>query len=277
MADAPLNRSTDVTWYDQELGDLQPAALEVLQRYSNIPPDHVREHVHAIRDKAWAIWPYPCIGGFRFLDLNLPTMPQYPEILSRLHPPNNHTLLDLGCCFGQELRRLILDGAPATHLHGCDLRPEFLELGYDLFLDRATCPAHFFPADIFHPTTRALDALAGRINIVNASSLFHLFPRPDQLRLATRLVALLAPRPGSMVLGRQVANLTAGHYPDRTHDGGVVYRHNERSWQALWDEVGAATGTRWHAWSELWLPPRYKNTLCGEDGKRQSRFCVTRL
>lgn len=42
---------------------------------------------------------------FRFLDFNMSSESYYPEILSRLK--NGEQLLDLGCCFGQELRQLV--------------------------------------------------------------------------------------------------------------------------------------------------------------------------
>jgi len=49
--------------------------------------------------------PYPCIGAYRFLDLSIISSPQYDEILSRVK--NGEKFLDLGCCFGQEIRQLV--------------------------------------------------------------------------------------------------------------------------------------------------------------------------
>lgn len=58
-------------------------------------------------------------------------------------------MLDLGCCCAQDLRKLVHDGAPSENLWGAELKGGFLELGYELFLDRETLKAHFIEADVF--------------------------------------------------------------------------------------------------------------------------------
>lgn len=45
------------------------------------------------------------------------------------------TFLDLGTCLGQDVRKLIFDGAPVDSVYGTDLLAEFVEIGYDLFRD----------------------------------------------------------------------------------------------------------------------------------------------
>jgi hypothetical protein len=57
------------------------------------------------RAKAFSIFPYPCIGMYRFLDLSILSTDVYPEVLRRLK--GGEKLLDLGCCFGQEIRQLV--------------------------------------------------------------------------------------------------------------------------------------------------------------------------
>ncbi|KAK5122370.1 hypothetical protein LTR85_003954 [Meristemomyces frigidus] len=226
------------------------------------------------REKAWDIWPYPCIGGFRFMNLNLCTTAQYAEILTRVK--NGEKLLDLGCCFGQELRSLLLDGAPSENLYGTDLRPEFFELGYDLFLDRETCKATFIAADIFVPNAE-LDALNGKLSVIYAGAFFHLFDRPEQLHLAKRVATLLSSNPGSMVLGRQVGNVTAGRYEHATNEGGWMFRHNEQSWKEMWDEAGRETGTQWEASAELRANDRFQKSGHHAEGSRAMHFCVKRV
>ncbi|KAK7727414.1 hypothetical protein SLS57_002886 [Botryosphaeria dothidea] len=237
------NRSKDVPWYSKDIQNATPQARELLEKYSNIPPEKVDAHLLEVRDKAWEIFPYPCIGMFRFLDLNMCNQPYYPEVLERVK--NGEKILDIGCCFGQELRKLAHDGAPVSSLYGSDIRPEFLSLGHTLFLDEATLPLdpHFLAADILSPSALSatpLAPLASRISIVHASSFFHLFPRADQLRAALRLVELLVPEPGATVVGRQVGSPEPG--PRGEHGR---WMHDAASWRALWDEVGESTGSRW--------------------------------
>lgn len=43
---------------------------------------------------------------FGFLTLNMPYMPEYEEILVRLQT-GDQKFIDVGCCFGQEIRKLV--------------------------------------------------------------------------------------------------------------------------------------------------------------------------
>ena len=96
---------------------------------------------------------YACIGQLRFLSLSLRTHPYYPQILQRFKEDPNLKLLDLGCCFAQELRQLVLDGVPSKRLYGIDVEPKFFELGYDLFLDRNTLRSDFLAENVLDAST----------------------------------------------------------------------------------------------------------------------------
>ncbi|KAF9630887.1 putative methyltransferase domain-containing protein [Lasiodiplodia theobromae] len=241
-----ISNSKDSPWYFHEIDTLTPEVRELLEKYSGIPPEKVEAHVKEVRDKAWEIHPYPCIGTFRFLDLSMYKEPYYEEVLSRVK--NGEKLLDLGCCFGQELRKLAYDGAPPSSLYGSDLRPEFLTLGHTLFLDEAKLPAspHFIAADVFDDASPLQQQLAGSVSVVQAQAFFHLFPRADQLRAAERVVALLKPEPGVVVVGSQIGSPKPGVSESWTHGKKAErFVHDPTTWRELWDEVGQRTGTKW--------------------------------
>lgn len=42
------SRSREVDWYNKELDSVPDAAREVLEKYSKIPPEKVKDHVYAI-------------------------------------------------------------------------------------------------------------------------------------------------------------------------------------------------------------------------------------
>lgn len=202
-------------------------------------------------------------------------MPQYNEIVSRVQ--DGEKLLDLGCCFGQELRRLIFDGAPAENLYGADLRPEFFDLGYELFLDREKCQAKFIAADLFEEPEELM-ALSGKLSIIYAGAFFHLFDRPQQLAVAKMVTKLLKPEVGSMVLGRQVGSVTPGVYEHGTNPTSRMFRHDEQTWKDLWAEAGRDVGVEWDV--EVELVDAYKdikNLNFGDSTVRQLRFCVRRV
>jgi hypothetical protein len=128
------------------------------------------------RDVLWSHAPYPCVGEFKFLTLNLPKHPLYDRILSILkqsqstsqedlaqqpHPvsspsqsqPEPPLLLDLGCCVAQELRSLAqFGGVPSSQLYGSDLITAYLRTSYDLFKDEGTFKGTLVSADIFSAT-----------------------------------------------------------------------------------------------------------------------------
>jgi len=236
-------RSKNVPWYNPDIGSkLGDSARELLEKYSKIPAGELESHVYAIRDKAWQIWPYPCIGQFRFLDLGISLNPYYALVLARLKT-GNENFLDLGCCFGQELRKLAADGAPPERLYGTDLRPEFFDLGYKLFRDKDTLKSRFIAADIFDPKSE-LHELDGKIDVIYAGSFLHLFDYKGQFDACKAIVNLLRDKKDSMLLGRQVGNLTPGERVHRTNGGQSMYRHNAESFKKMWDEVGKATGTK---------------------------------
>lgn len=146
---APVIGSKDksVGWYDKDFPGVKPDARTLLETYAHIAPDKVDEYVLEMvrlppapfasislsllplqtqrlilrdqRDKAWEVFPYPCIGQFRFLNLSLCQQPSYSSVLERLKGGAKY--VDIGCCLGQDIRRLVADGAPAENLYGAEL------------------------------------------------------------------------------------------------------------------------------------------------------------
>ena len=109
---------------------------ELLQQFSPTPSHRLDESNHAQkltihqREQGFASNPYPCIGLYRFLNLTLLTHPLYNAILQRLKS-SDASYLDLGCCFGQDLRQLVNDGVPSERLVGLDIAEPLIERGYD--------------------------------------------------------------------------------------------------------------------------------------------------
>ncbi|TLD32234.1 methyltransferase domain-containing protein [Venturia nashicola] len=242
--------SDETSVYRNELPlSIKPEARELLVSYSGVDPDEVDAHVLALRDKAFQIRPYPCIGHFRFLTLSLSQSPRYGEILQRLR--KGETLLDVGCCFGQELRKLVDDGVPPAQLYGVDLEPIFVNFGYELFRDREKFHATFLFGDMFQHSPDTFESLAGKINVVWASSFLHLFGWEDQLSLCNRIVGFLKRKKGSTILGRQLGSVVPGNFPLQDLMQAEPYWHSPTSFRSLWDEVELATKTKFEVCATL--------------------------
>ncbi|KAH0350239.1 hypothetical protein KCU81_g2702, partial [Aureobasidium melanogenum] len=269
-------RDKNVDWYQAELEDVNPQARSVLETYCKIPSDEVVPHVLRIREKAWEVFPYPCIGGFRFLDMPLAGFDTYPEIVSRLKSGNDK-YLDLGCCFGQDIRRLVADEVSDEALIGSDLHQGFLDLGYDLFKDKDRLRAKFIAADVFEAQSE-LTPLEGNIDIIHASSFFHLFGWEGQKQIARRVVQLLKPKKDSLLVGRQVGNIRAHEEESSASGSGNMFLQNIESWKQMWKEIGEETGTQWkvEATLEEW-PLAHNIKSWHREGTKRIFFSVRRL
>ena len=175
-------------------------------------------------------------------------------------------------------------------MYGSDLRGEYFDLGYELFRDRESFRATFLAADVFSDAS-PLTELAGKMDMVYAGSFFHLFEHAQQVAVAKRCVQLLAPRAGSLLVGRQVGNEQAGEYVVKGRGREYSrFRHNADSWRALWEQVGAETGTRWEVDARMeewgnWREQVVAGWSCGftekgqseDGGARKLGFAVRRL
>lgn len=220
---------------------------------------------------------YPCIGQFRFLELSIGNHPLYQEISKRMNS-GSQRYLDLGCCFAQDLRRLVFDGAPSENCYGSDLELEFMEIGYDLFRDRDTLKSKLISCDVFAPNKK-LDALEGKIDIIHAASFFHLFTWDEQVTIGHLVVKLLKQQKNSLIVGRHVGYVKGRVLPSTSRPNKAIFRHDNDTWKKLWKQIGDETGTEWEADSSLedWRLRFGKDQTYREDGAMRMIFSVRRL
>lgn len=240
--------------YDAKKIQINAEAQALLESYSKIPPEDVLNHVVKLRDEAFAVYHYACIGQMRFLSFNLSHMPFYPKVLSALHESDAGGFLDIGCCFGQEIRWLANEGIPHKQLYGCDLEKVFIDLGYKLFLDENKLGAKFIVGDIaqadeaIYTASPLVQELSGKMQVIFASSLLHMWDYEEQLLVVKRLVDICLDQPGVMITGRQLGSHLGGRYPMTgmsRDENAKNYRHNEQTIRGLWHEIGEVTGTQW--------------------------------
>jgi len=236
--------------------------------------EELKDHILNVQREAYNIFPYPCIRSFSFLKLKVSHFPAYKEVLRLGKERPGALFLDIGCCFGNDVRKAVGDGFPANQAIGSDIRPEFWDLGYKLFKDTPeTFPATFIPGDALDPnilsigpdpntsststipdlsTLTSLNTLHGKISAIHASSFFHLFDESKQLHLAKALASLLSPEPGSVILGSH------GGYTEKKvmysgNDGGDgMLCHSPESWKEMWEqEVFGGEEGKARVWATL--------------------------
>ncbi|KND90499.1 hypothetical protein TOPH_04683 [Tolypocladium ophioglossoides CBS 100239] len=231
--------------YIPDLPDDIGPVRDLLRAYSEIPIEEVDNHILRVREDAWGVSRYPCVGRWRFLRLNDNLDPCYQQVVFRLSVAGSRDVfLDLGCCVGQVLRQLRAAGVQGSQLIGTDVQPKFIEIGYSLFRDRERLGASFVIGDMLDPDDSRLEGLRGKVTIIYAGSFFHLFNWTQQLYIGKRLVGFLKPGTrNALIYGRHIGTTKPGGEALATTI--PAYLHDKNSFQRLWDEIGFLTKSRW--------------------------------
>ncbi|KAF8810807.1 hypothetical protein BYT27DRAFT_7091067 [Phlegmacium glaucopus] len=208
---------------------------------------------------------FPCIRQFHFVSFFMERNIIYKHIVEyaqKTPSDKSPVVLDLGCCMGTDLRKLLQDGYPAnstsTNVYGCELLPEFITEGHKLYRDgpdsKKPTPIKFFSDDIFNVPVKAdgavaesgsfgLNNLRGKIDILYAGALFHLFEEEKQFALAQRLVALINAKfsadrnnTEAIIFGRHIGSLEA-HKAHRPSEFGGAFGHSPESWKEMWETI----------------------------------------
>jgi hypothetical protein len=133
---------------------------------------------------------------------------------------------------GADLRKAVFDGFPASQAVGCDISPEFFDLGYKLWKDKGACDIVFIRDNVFEipdPTINqtapeepsSLDGnalsqvtklaqLVGRVKFLFTHSVFHLFNQQKQEEMARKIATLIRHTPGSVIFGAHIGAETMG-------------------------------------------------------------------
>ena len=208
-----------------------------------------------------------------FLLPSISNLPIYPEILTRVR--SGDVILDLGCCFGQDLRLLAAEGGSSGQMYASDINSELWNLGFDLFKDRDRMLATFIQADILDPDS-GLKQLRGMVDVLIANQFLHLFDWEQQVLAIKRIVELS--KPGTLVVGYQRAQIPPRQF---ARPWGNMYFHDQDSFERIWRMVGVATESVWEVEATIvdlrewgmeqedieWMP----------EGKKGINFAVRRI
>ena len=161
---------------------------QFFNEYSSIPSSSLRHHLMVVRDRAWNQFNYPCLGRWGFLDFSIQRSPIYNEII---HKCTNEglTIIDFGCCLGQDVRKLIFSGVPIKQIRGYELDPFFIEQGYQLFLDEDSMKKN----GVFHSNDIFDDHFLENVessDYLHVASFIHLFDFQTQKDVCHRLTRL---------------------------------------------------------------------------------------
>jgi len=249
---------------DSTLYSLGNEELNLFKSQIGITNDEeLKKHILTVQEKAYKVYPYPCIRRFAFAKLKISRLPAYPHFLQLGKTRDPAVFLDIGCCFGNDARKAVVDGYPIRNVIASDLRPEYWQLGHELFRSTPeSFPVPFIPGDVFDPAFLAPDQptysppstptpdlrsattltpLIGHVSAIHASAFFHLFEEAQQFELAQKMASLLSPQAGSMIFGSHMAQVQKGTRV--TAWGESAFAHSPTSWEELWDGQVFKKGT----------------------------------
>ncbi|KAF8501257.1 hypothetical protein JB92DRAFT_872960 [Gautieria morchelliformis] len=224
--------------------------------------EQLREHILRIQAEAYESYPYPCVRRFQFTKLAITKFPCYDHVLQLPKSRKKAIFLDLGCCFGHDIRAIASDGYPMENIVALDLSRGLWDFGLQLFNSAPrTFPVTFVEGDIFDSATfdmkstlstpevpsllslgNSLTGLRNHLSAIHISMVFHLFLEDKQFELAQRLGALLSPQPGSIIFGRHVGLPVSGIHT-KNASGLTMFCHSPESWRTLWETVIFEEGT----------------------------------
>ncbi|KAN0087679.1 hypothetical protein V8E55_006300 [Tylopilus felleus] len=226
--------------------------------------NELKEHILNVQAQAYAVVPYPCIRSLSFTRLKISRMPTYKNVLKLGRERKGALLLDMGCCFGNDARKVALDGFPVDQIVASDLRQELWDIGHLLFHSSPqSFPATFvagnaidpaflspfpggaeLPAEVNLANIRTLNDLRGKVSVIWAASFFHLFSERNQRQLAHAFGSLLSPESGSIIFGSHIALPNKGVFADKISDKDVrMFCHDPESWKEMWVGRSTAQGT----------------------------------
>ncbi|TBU33175.1 hypothetical protein BD311DRAFT_749372 [Dichomitus squalens] len=226
--------------------------------------EELKTHIFAIQAKALTVYKYPCIRQFDFMRLRIARMPPYQQFLELGRQRKDAIFLDVGCGFGNDTRKAVLDGWPIEGVIAADLSPQMWNVGHELFRSTPdTFPVPFVQGDILDPAylapapllptsstpildplpplseVKTLNELHGKISAIFASAFFHLFKFEGQEQVARKLAGLLSPLPGSLIFGTQTGFAEKGGWGV---DGSRADYHSDESWKELWENLFVEAG-----------------------------------
>lgn len=177
---------------------------------------------------------YGCISEFTFLNPSVTRRPIYFNLLSQAQEARakgeRPRWLEVGCAFGTDVRKVILDGWPRDDILALDVVPTYWNYGLSLFGDTANPPCEFLCADL---TTHTLPISISPVDVAYTNLVLHVLTRPQTVYLVVNIFSLL--NPGGCFWGHTLGNELESSWSPYGNDW---WLHSEKSLRNLLEEAG---------------------------------------
>jgi len=140
----------------------------------------------------------------------------YQSLLDKLKPSENgdskKKVADIGCCFGQDLRQMILDGIDPKSIYAMDVHDGYWNAGREFFMDTlehgsmklSGVTAIFGDFALPYPlpeecTNRVVDSLKGNFDAIIIQAVLHCLSWEQNDNFIKRISSML--KPGGILIG----------------------------------------------------------------------------
>ncbi|KAJ3092595.1 hypothetical protein HK102_005364 [Quaeritorhiza haematococci] len=229
----------------------QTLKLEFLAKYTGVSDSaKLTQHVLDVRERSKKQHHvYKCIEQFMFLEPRLPNHEVYGELIAALTKKAPSTkaasFLDVGCCFGTDVRRLIMDGADPSSLMGLDLHDGYWELGLDLYMDRDRPDAPIrkvhtafgdFAIGMGGPGSLDLRHMSNSKDFICANAVLHVLSAEQTENMLRNVFNVLAP--GGVFFGWTVGSLHPQDWAPTPRGEAIRFLHSVQSLTELMKKIG---------------------------------------
>jgi len=223
----------------EELQFLVEYTTKKLQREAQAVEElarHVLDVWQACIDSAPVL--YRCVQGLRFLSPRVNQHSHYPFVLSTLRQDPHARYLDLGCCFGTDTRRLIVDGWKEENITAVDVTPEFWNYGLKLYQDASFLNIRTLFGDVTSDPELVKSVIAnGPLAHVWTGAVLHVLDQAKVEALLRTVFTML--RPGGTYFGTCAGSTDKPkEWLPEYRNRGQAYLHSPKSLKELLEQIG---------------------------------------
>eukprot|EP01083_Nonionella_stella_P135702 412800_1 len=209
--------------------------VQFLEEYMKKDIFSIIKKANQFKIKALNVFEYKCIKYNMFIVPRLQRHPKFNSVIKTQLLSTNATILDIGCCFGTDLRYCLYLGCKKHQVLGVDISSDFIELGFDFFGDKSVLKNRFISDDILGNdgcdfVNHALELNNHkRFDVIYIGNVYHLLTE-KQCELLTTITTSLISTNNGIVYGSTVGCDVPGEYLRKNK---TRYLHSKQSLQEM--------------------------------------------
>lgn len=209
--------------------------------------EQLKEHVYQVHaDVTSRTHVYRCISVFSYLLPKASNYHAYGDLITQAKSVgSDFKVLDIGTCFGQEARGMIVDGVPPESVYVTDLHDFYWNTGLRLFdvpnSAFSASKVHTFFGNLateFDPTNSAdiVTSMKDSFHGVMCMAILHVLTREESVHMLKRVHYIL--KPGGVVFGYAVGAPVACQWGRTPTESGQRWLHDVATLEATFRDCG---------------------------------------